>query len=83
MSASEGMPSLARAREAGLEAKTRSFFGRETNLLTREPDENVMIDRAVECFAIPVCMLRFGKVDVALVSTAASAMCVLVEDEPT
>lgn len=42
-----------------------------------------VIDRAVECFAIPVCMLRFGKVDVALVSTAASAMCVLVEDEPT
>jgi hypothetical protein len=35
-------PSLARARDLGLEVITRSFFGGESNLLTREPDEESM-----------------------------------------
>ena len=49
--------------------------------LNRLSGGHEVIDRAVECFAIPVCMLRFGKVDVAIVSPDAEAMQVLIEDE--
>ncbi len=36
------LPSLARARNLGLEVTARSFFGGESNLLTRKPDEESM-----------------------------------------
>lgn len=42
-----------------------------------------VIDRAVECFAVPFCMLRFGETKLALVLLEPTSLVILKADEET